>query len=105
MQVAPKGAPGAPPSAQQGGQDASGAAAQAIQMIQQGFQVLGKVMQSAGQNLPPEDQKLFQQAAMAADAFIQSITGPGGQDSGPPQRQAPGGPMPANANAGAKQAM
>lgn len=104
MQVAP---PSGPPQGQpqQQGPDPQ----QIIQMIQKGFEELGKLLQSAGPNLPPEDMQLFEAAAQATDALIQSLMGPaqGSEGQGGPQQKAPsgpGGPMPSNANAGAQQA-
>lgn len=74
-------------------------AAQAVQMIQQGYIALGKIIQSAGGSLPPEDIKLFQTAAQATDALLQSLSGPSGGQGGPPP---PSGPMAQNANAKAQ---
>lgn len=106
MRVAP-GAQAAPQQGQapqpspQGGAPSGGAgsspAEQAIQMIQQGYTILGKLMQSAGQNLPPDDMKLFQAAAQATDALLQSLTGPA-QGQGGPQQPQQSGPMAANDN-------
>lgn len=97
----PNGAPspangGSPPAQAQGPSPE-----QAIQSIQQGFMALGKLIQQAGQNLPSEDLKLFQAAVQATDTMIQSLTGPEPSSAAPTPRQA-GGPMAANANAGAK---
>jgi len=91
MQVTPPNAP-QPPSEQ------GGHAEQAIKMIQEGFMQLQKMMQAAQGQLDPQDIKLFQAAVQATDNFIQAITG-GGE---PAPQKSPGGPMPANANAGAK---
>lgn len=104
-QAAPQSGPppGAPP---QGGQQGP-SPEQAIQMIQLGFQSLAKMIQAAGQNLPPDDIKLFQAAAQATDALIQSLTGPAQGQEGPqqpPGRPAPSEPMAANANAGSRPA-
>src|SRR5476651_2374883 len=95
----PQGAPGGP----QQGQPAGGAE-QAVHMIQQGFQVLGKMIQAQGQSLPPEDVKLFQGAVQATDAFIQAMSGPQqGQQPQAPSRPQQSGPMAPNAAAGSAQ--
>lgn len=104
---------GPPPSGPQGGpppgggaQPGGGAAEKAIMSIQQGFMQLGKMIEAAKGQLPPEDMKLFQQAASATDALIQSLTG-GEAGEGPEEpegKPAPGGPMPDMAKAGAQPA-
>lgn len=74
-----------------------GSAEDAIGMIQKGFEALGKMIQGAGQQVDPQDVKLFQQAVQCTDNFIQSITGPAqGEQAGKPT---PSGPIPQNAKA------
>lgn len=104
MQATPTspGQQSAPSQPAQGG----GGAEQAIQMIQKGFETLSKMIESAGQQIDPDDLKLFQVAVKAADNFIQAITSPEQDEAQEqaPQKGQPSGPMPQNANAGAKPA-
>ena len=85
-----------------GGQDqgAGQVAQKAVGMIQQGFQVLGKLMQAAGPQLDPQDLKLYHSALQATDLLLQSLTSP--VDEAPAAKPQPGGPMPAMANAQAR---
>jgi len=108
-QVIPRNAPnpaqtqgadqGTPPGAAQAGQPQVNPEG-AIKMIQTGFMELGKMIQAAGNQLDPQDIKLFQGAVQSTDNFIQAITGP----AEPPQQQrkAPSQPLPANASVGAQ---
>jgi hypothetical protein len=70
---------------------------QAVQMIQDGFNMLGQMLQQAGQSLPPEDVQLFQAAQQATDTFIQSLSGPA--NSAPQGKPQPSGPMAENQSA------
>lgn len=81
-----------------------GSAQQAIEMITQGFDQLGQMLQAAKGQLDPQDIKLFQAAQQATNNFIQALMSPA-QGQGQPQgKQQPSQPMPANANAGAQPA-
>lgn len=100
-QSAPPSPQGPAPQQAQGGAPGQGQspAIQAIQMIMQGYKVLGQMIQQAGQGLPPQDVKLFQTALQSTEAFIQALTSPAQQQQQqPPQR--PSGPMPMNAGPG-----
>jgi hypothetical protein len=99
MQVVPPANAGERPAAPAPSGQA-GPAEQAIKMIQTGFQQMAKMLQAAGDKLDPQDIELFQAAVKATDDFLQALMGDL-QQQGPaaPQRPAPGGPMPANANA------
>lgn len=108
MQVTPP-SQGQPPQGQApkapGGQPQAGGAEQAIQMVQKGFMMLGKMIQAAGSQLDPQDVKLFQVAVKATDDFFQALLSPSQapQQQGPAPKQAQA-PMPMNANAGARPA-
>lgn len=108
MQATPPTQPaqGAPQAQPAGNQPSP--AAQAIQMIEKGYQALAQMIQGAGGNLPPSTMKLFQNAVQATDALLEDLTSPQGGQGGPqpqPQAQkAPGGPMASNANANAQPA-
>jgi len=101
MRVAPgaqaASAPG-PKAAPQGQPSPQVSPAQAIQMIEHGFLALGKALQAGGSQLPPDDIKLFRQAAQATDAMIESLTGGSQDQAQQAQKPSPaGGPMPENA--------
>ena len=92
-------------SPQQGGQQ-GGSAEQAIQMIQKGFETLSKMIEAAGEQIDPDDIKLFQTAVKSTDDFIQSITSSEADEPNEPEaeKKQASGPMPQNANAGARPA-
>lgn len=98
----PQGQPSAPSQPEQQG----GSAEQAIQMIQKGFESLSKMIQAAGNQVDPDDIKLFQQAVKTTDDFIQAITSPGQDEAEEqaPQKAQGSGPMPQNASANSKPA-
>ncbi len=93
----PSGAPAGQP---QQGEEQGGNPQEAIQDIQEGFMQLGKLLQANQQSVDPQDMKLFESAVQATDAFIQSISGPAQPEA--PSRAPQSGPMPPNANKGAK---
>lgn len=103
MQATPQPAQAQPQG--QGQPAQGGGAEQAIEMIQKGFEVVSKMIQSAGQQVDPEDVKLFQMAVKATDDFIQAITSPEQDESqGQDQKPQQSGPMDPNAKAGAQPA-
>lgn len=86
-----------PPQGQADAGQGESPAQEAVENIQQGFQQLGQMLQSAGGKLPPSTMQLFQKAVGATDAFLQDLTGGGGEEEAAPE---PKGPMPANASKG-----
>lgn len=98
MRVTPEQSEMPPQEGQQEAEQPQGGepAEQIIESLQQGFAALGQLIQQAGDKVDPADVQLYQTAAQATDALIQSLTGPSENQGRPQQEQSPGGPMSEN---------